>query len=230
MIPNRKILLPVLAWTLLSAGVFAGALIQQETGKDAVPYLTLSNVFGWIASLLVLYLVLVWPVALEGRMERFSRQQLRQGSFFFLGFLEAGLLVMYSLPVLLIAASFGDKGLGAILQTLLILAALALATLGHFNLGFYFHWNLVKSYFLVMGAVCALVPLTNLVFPALYGDGPAFLNRLNPFFAVFCVASPAAASTWSWLTSVVVFGGLGLLLVGVPVLLAWPLRVYKDLA
>ena len=228
MVPNRKILLPVLLWTLLCAGVFAGALLQQQTGIEWVPGLSLSNVFGWVGSALFLYLLVLWPVSLQGMVERFARQQLRQGSFFALGLLEPVLLVLYGLPVLIAAASFGDKGAGAILQALLLFGALVLATLAHFHLGFYFHGNMAKPYFLLMGGLCVWIPLVDLVFRTLYGSGPAFLNRLNPFFAVFSLASQGGATTWTWLTPVLVFGGLGLSALAFPILTAMPLRVYED--
>jgi hypothetical protein len=228
MVPNRKILLPVLLWTLLWAGVFVGAILQQQTGIEWVPGLSLSNVFGWVGAALVLYLLVFWPISLQAMVERFARQQLRQGTFIILGLMEPTLLILYGLPVLVTAASFGDKGVGAILQALLLFAAIVLATLAHFHLGFYFHGNMAKPYFLVMGGLCVWIPLVDLAFRTLYGSGPEFFNQLNPFFAVFSLASQGGATTETWLTPVLVFGGLGLTILAFPILTAMPLRVYED--
>jgi hypothetical protein len=228
-VPNRKTFLPIFAWTLVAVALFLASLHQQRTGTEWVPALTLKNAFGWIASLLLLYLVLVWPIKLEALLQRLSLQPLSQGTYSLLALQEPGLLLLYILPVLVASAAFGFRGFAEIVQTVVIIFMVVVTILATFRLGFYFHGSMARVHYLGAGLLCALVPAVNTVYAALYGHGPAWANHLNPFYTLFHVAASDAEGGGSILTFLAVFAGLSLFLFLVPFLLAGPPRAYEDL-
>jgi len=229
-IRNRATFVPVFLWTLLCIGMFLLALVQEKTGLNAIPHLTLANSFGWISSLLLLYFVLVWPLTLESLMERFARKPQAEGTYSVFALQEPLLIVLYMLPLLVLSAMFGFKGHSEIFQTLLVLAVTGFVTWAHFRLGFFFHGSMAKSYFLVAGALCVLIPAANLVFNVFLADAPFWLNNLNPFYALFAVSGSGVGVRTPVVIYSLVFGGLTAAFVGVPFFMALPPRVYKDIA
>ncbi|GEM_PF-2576312 len=228
-VTNRRTFVPVLLWTLGSAGLFLLALVQKRTGLEVLPSLTFSSAFGWIASLLLLYLLLVWPLTLEILVERFARRPLTQGQYAVLALQEPGLLVLYSLPVLVLSASYGFKSVWTVLQTLVIFLMVGLVIWAHFRLGFYFHGNMAKPFYFLAGLLCVFIPGLNVSLEAFFEKGAGWLNNLNPFFALFHVSSPAQAPSGVFLVFCLIFGGLAVVLAVLPFLLALPPRAFEDI-
>jgi hypothetical protein len=226
---NRNTLVPVLIWTALCTGLMVLALFQERTGIEAVPLLSLQNVFAWVGSLMLLYLVLIWPLSLERLIDRFARQPLSQEDFAVHSVQEPLLLVLYVLPVLVLSVAFGFKGTAVVFQILLVQFAVGFLTWSHFRLGYFFHGSMAKSYYMVAGVLCVLSPALNVFFPVFYGKSPAWLSHLNPFFTLFHLTGPGNGLQGPVLTLFFVFFGLSILLLGVPFVMAIPPRVYKDL-
>ncbi|MHC4598961.1 MAG: hypothetical protein ACYS47_08150 [Planctomycetota bacterium] len=227
---NQKKFVPILLWTLLCAGLFLVAVYQEKTNIQALPFVSVSNAFGWIASLLVLYLILVWPLGLDSMVDRYARQPYSQGLFSLLAFQEPGLLVLYTLPVMILSASFGFKGFTAIAQAILVVAVVGMVTWAHFRLGFFIHGSMSKPYFLIMGFLCFFVPLIDLVYSRFYGKGPSWLTLFNPFHTMLAVTGPGDGIRGPFIVFFLTFTGVTVVLLAVPFALAWPPRLYKDIA
>ena len=71
---------------------------------------------------------------------------------------------------------------------------------------------MAKPYFLVAGVLCALAPALNSFFPVFYGEGPAWLNHLNPFFILFHLTGPGDGIQGPVVTIFLVFSGLAVVL------------------
>jgi hypothetical protein len=228
-IRNQKRFVPVFLWTLFCSGVFVLALYQEKSSDVILPFLSLSNAFGWIASLLLLYLVLVWSMSLNGLIERYARQPLSQGLYALNAVQEPFLLVLYTLPILILSASFGFKGFTAMTQAILVVAAVGMVTWAHFRLGFFFHGSLAKPYYFTAGILCFLIPLLNVVFESLYEKGPSWLNYMNPFYVLLNVTGPGEGIRFAFVVFFVTFAGVAIVLLAVPFVMAMPPRLYKDL-
>ncbi|MHC5037196.1 MAG: hypothetical protein ACYTHM_07775 [Planctomycetota bacterium] len=229
MVRNRRIFIPVFLWLLMCTGVFLLALFQERTGVKAIPFLTLQNAFGWITSLLLTYFIFVWPLDLERMVEKYARQPEAQGTYSIMALQEPGLLLLYVFPVLILSGAFGFKGIVEIAQMIAILLVVGLAIWAHFRLGFYFYGSMGKPYFFVTGFLCVLTPAVNLVFGTFYGNGPTWLNALNPFSVIFQVAGPGEGIRSPCLVFCLAFGGVTILLLALPLIFVMTPRVYRDL-
>lgn len=227
---NRGTFVPVFLWTLLCTGILLLALFQQRTGVSALPSLGARTAFDWIAALLMVYILVIWPLGLETMIERFARQPYAQGIFSVHALQEPLLLGVYVLPCLILAGAFGFKGLPEILRTVAVLAVVGFATWSHFRLGFYIHGSMSRSYLVVAGLLCIAIPLVNLVFSSFRGTGPTWLNLLNPFHTLFRVAGSGDGVGSAFMVFLAVFGGLTVALLSVPVVFSMPQRVFKDIA